>query len=144
MQTSMEGANNFVAEELPQMHIPSFLPSFLRKMSPPPGSSPPTPVRNDPVLLLNNLSASFLSLLQESLSRKERERELTAVEPHFFSSTSQEGSSSLLLPSPQQPLLPPERAHSLTPSLKGKLTSSSLSSYHLQLTKRFRDPGTAL
>jgi hypothetical protein len=30
----MEGANNFVAEELPQMHIPS----FLRKMSPP---SPP-------------------------------------------------------------------------------------------------------
>jgi hypothetical protein len=23
----MEGANNFVAEELPQMHIPSFLPS---------------------------------------------------------------------------------------------------------------------
>jgi hypothetical protein len=28
-------------------------------------------VRNDPVLLLNNLSASFLSLLQESLSRRE-------------------------------------------------------------------------
>jgi hypothetical protein len=71
-------------------------------------------MRDDPVLLLNNLSASFLSLLQESLSRRERDRELTAAVPHFFSSTSQEGSSSLLLPSPQQPLLPPELTHSLT------------------------------
>jgi hypothetical protein len=100
-------------------------------------------MRDDPVLLLNNLSASFLSLLQESLSRRERVREITAVVPHFFSSTSQEGSSSLLLPSPQQPLLPPELTHSLTHS-KGKLTSSSLSSYHPQLTKKFQDPGTAL
>jgi hypothetical protein len=74
-------------------------------------------MRDDPVLLLNNLSASFLSLLQESLSRRERVREITAVVPHFFSSTSQEGSSSLLLPSPQQPLLPPELTH----SLKGKI-----------------------
>jgi hypothetical protein len=72
-------------------------------------------MRDDPVLLLNNLSASFLSLLQESLSRK-GQRELTAVVPHFFSSTSQEGSSSLLLPSPQQLLLPPELTHSLTHS----------------------------
>lgn len=139
----MEGANNFVAEELPQMHIPSFLPSFLRKMSPPPGSSPPTPVRNDPVLLLNNLSASFLSLLQESLSRRE-EGERANCSSAAFLQFHIPGRKLLATSAFAAAASSSSRASSLTPSLKGKLTSSSLSSYHPQLTKKFRDPGTAL
>jgi hypothetical protein len=110
----MEGANNFVAEELPQMHIPSFLPS---QNEPPP--------RGALLLLLRVMIRFFFSITYPlhffpsfKKAFQERERKLTAVVPHFFSSTSQEGSSSLLLPSPQQPLLPPELTHSL-PHSKG-------------------------